>query len=169
LHLYDINTCEDALQKTQCIKSDDEGPSNSSSTEKMLKDKLEKLQQIIKNLTLRRNGIWCTLCCEESHIKYTYSLNDKVIGEVDTWRVQFETYCNICEALIDHTVQDYSYKLKNTKWFHICKSHSHKTPKFQLNSNNRTNVHTIYHTKETDQNNDYGRRNDYYGLGRGGF
>jgi hypothetical protein len=81
--------------------------------------------------------------------------------------VQSETYCNICEALTDHIVQDYPHKLKNTKWFHICETHNQRTSECRLNTHNRTNVHTVCHTEATDQNNDYGRRNDYYGRGQG--
>jgi hypothetical protein len=120
-------------------------------------------------LTLRRNEIWCTVCCEDGHTKDTCSLNDQVTGATDAQRVQAETYCNICETLTDHTVQDFPHNLKNTKWCHICESHNHRTSECRLNAQNRTNVHTVYHTEETDQNNDYGRRNDYYGRGRGGF
>jgi hypothetical protein len=55
--------------------------------------------------------------------------------------------------------------LKNTKWCHIYEMHSHRTYNCQLNAQNRTNMHTVYHRKETDQNNDYERRIDYYCRG----
>jgi hypothetical protein len=45
LRMYDIQTCEDALKKAQCIETDDEGPSTSSAMEKRLEEKLENLQQ----------------------------------------------------------------------------------------------------------------------------
>lgn len=131
LRLYKITTREDALQKAQCVESDDDG----SSTER-LEEKIENLQQTIKNLSIRRNELWCTTYCEEGHTKDTCSLIDHPPITIDAHRVQAQTYCNICEALTDHVVQDCPHNFKNTKWCHICETHSHKTTKCYLNARN---------------------------------
>jgi hypothetical protein len=89
LQLYEITSCEDTLQKVQCVESDDDGPLNSSSTER-LEEKIEHLQQTIKNLSLRRSEVWCTTCCEDGHTKDTCSLNDQVPGATDARRVQVQ-------------------------------------------------------------------------------
>jgi hypothetical protein len=61
LRLYEITYCEDALTEAQRVESDDDGPSTSSTTER-LEEKIEHLQQTIKNLSIRRNEVWCTTC-----------------------------------------------------------------------------------------------------------
>jgi len=165
LWLYEIASCEGALQKVQRVDLDDDDPSNSSLIERLEK-KIEHLQETIKNLTLRRNEVWCTTCCEDGHTKDTCIMNDQVLGAVDAWRVQEETYCNICETLTDHNVQDFSHKFKNTKWRHICEMKIHKTSECWLIAQNR-NVKIVYHIEEIDQNSDYGRIIDYYGQGHG--
>jgi hypothetical protein len=46
--MYDIQTCEDALKKAQCIEIDDNGPSTSFVMEKRLEEKLKILATILK-------------------------------------------------------------------------------------------------------------------------
>jgi hypothetical protein len=108
---------------------DDDDPSTASSTER-LEEKIEHLQQMIKNMSIRRNELWCTSCCKEGHMKETCSLNDQPPTTTDAHRVQAQKYCNICECLTDHNVQDCPHNLKNTKWCHICEASNHKTSEF---------------------------------------
>ena len=83
----------------------------------------------------------------------------------DAHRVKAQSYCNICKALTDHVVQDCPHNLKNTKCCHIYETHSHRTSKCYLNARNQANVQTMYHKEATDQTNNYGQRNYYYGRG----
>jgi hypothetical protein len=59
LHLYEITNYEDVLQKEHRVDLDDEGSSTSSTMER-LEEKIEHLQQTIKNISIQRNEVWCT-------------------------------------------------------------------------------------------------------------
>jgi hypothetical protein len=135
-----------------------------------LEEKIEHLQQTIKNLSIRHNEIWCTTCTGDGHTKDNCPLNEHT-QTTDIHRVQAHKYCNICECLTDHNIQDCPHNLKNTKWCHICEASDHRTSECHLNARNQNNIRTIYHTETIDQANNYGRRDDYFGgrgRGRGG-
>ena len=85
---------------------------------------------------------------------------------IDFHRVQAQKYCNICECLTDHNIQDFPHNLKNTKWCHICEAFNHWTSECNLNERNQNNIWAIYNTETTDQANNYVQRDDYF-SGRG--
>jgi hypothetical protein len=161
-----MNTYEYALQKSQCIELDHDDPSTSSST-KRLEEKIENLQQTIKNLSIRRDELWCTSCCEEGHTEETFNLSNQPPPTTNAHRIQAQKYCNICECLTDHNVQYCPHNLKKTKWYHICEASNHKTSECHFNARNKSSVRTLYYIEATNQANNYTRRDDYYCRGRG--
>ena len=88
-------------------------------------------------MSIRTNKIWFTSCYKEGHMKEMCHLNDQPPPTTDAHRVQAQNYCNICECIIDHSVQDCPHNLKNTKWCHICEASNHKTSKLHFNAWNQ--------------------------------
>ena len=80
-----------------------------------IRRKNRSFTKTIKNLFIRRNELSYTMYCEEGHTKDTCSLIDHLPVIVYCHRVKAQTYCNICEALTDHVVEDFPHNLKNTK------------------------------------------------------
>jgi hypothetical protein len=93
LHMYDLQTCEEVLKKSQRTEMDDEGVLTSLVIEKRLEENLAKLQQSIKNMSLSRNKLWCTICSSEGHTKDYCKFNDTIDPAV-RW-IQIETLCDI--------------------------------------------------------------------------
>jgi hypothetical protein len=75
LRLYEITNYEYALHKAQRVKSYDDVSSISSTMER-LEEKIEHLQQTIKNLSIQRIEVWCTTCTGERHTKDNCPLNE---------------------------------------------------------------------------------------------
>jgi len=94
LRLYEITTCEYALQKAQCVETNDNGLSTALLTRR-LEEKIEHLQQMIKNMSIRRNELWCTSCCKEGHMKETCSLNDQPPATTYAHKLQAQKYCHM--------------------------------------------------------------------------
>ena len=64
---------EDALKKTQRVKSDNDCYTPTidrrSNDSRQIEEKLEMMQRTIRDLSLRNKDIWCTLCMVEGHTK----------------------------------------------------------------------------------------------------
>jgi hypothetical protein len=169
LWMYDLQSCEDILKKSQWIEMDDEGTLSSTIAEKRLEDKLTELQQSIKNMSIACNELWCTIFSSEGHTKYYCKFSDALDPTVRC--IQIETYCDICEASTNHATRDCPHNLRNArpKWCHICEENNHSTQECQLNGKNRPNIHSVYHTQVVDQHVDQANGNGYRGRGRGGY
>jgi hypothetical protein len=137
---------------------DDDIPSNSSMTER-LEEKIEHFTQPKKNLSIRRNELWCTTCTGEGHTKDNFPLNEHTKTK-NVCQIQSHKYCNICEFLTDHNIQYFPHNLRNMNLWHICEASSHRIFEFHLNAQNHNNIRTIYHIETIDQTNNYGRIDD---------
>jgi hypothetical protein len=70
LQMYNLQSCEEILKKSQQIEMDDEGALYSIITEKILENKLTELQQTFKNMLIAHNQLWCTI----SQVRVTQSI-----------------------------------------------------------------------------------------------
>jgi hypothetical protein len=98
-------------------------------------------------MAIRRNELWCTLCSNEGNTKDYCKFNDALDPRCPSY--SNETFCDIFQAMTNHTTRDFPHNLKNArpKWCHICEENNHSTQECRLNGRNKSNIHTVYHTQ----------------------
>jgi hypothetical protein len=111
------------------------------------------IQQSLKIMSIQRNDLWCTSFLNEGHTKYNYKYSYPIEREPKVRQVQVEVYCEICQSPTNHNTRHFPHKLKNEKpkWCVICEEESHLTQECQLNGQNKSNYHIVYHMQVVDQ------------------
>jgi len=154
---------------TDLSNNNDEGESPSSIIKNILKEKFAELQQCIKDMSISRNEIWCTIFSSEGNTKEYYKLNDAL--HLAVWRIQIETFCDIYEGVTNHAIRDCPRNLRNArpKWCHICEENNHSTQECRLNKKNKMKIHAVYQKQMDNQNVNHGNGSGYKVQGDGGY
>jgi hypothetical protein len=150
--MHEIQSCEEALQKAQHIEIDDDWSSTSTSMEKILEEKLEMLQQSLKNMIVRRSDLWCSTCLNEGHTKYYCKYNDAPEREPECSSSAGKIYYEICQSLKNHNTRDFPHNLRNAKpkWCVIYEESNHLTQECQLNGwKKKKSMQYIIHKQPT--------------------